>query len=135
MSKASVTRLFVGAIIAVVVGIVIAVATVVVALAGGVVALGGPDVVTVDGDALPGTLIWLLIASVVVAGGAIAAVVSWIGALLNTVRLEDKTWFLVLLVLGLFSLGWLAMVAYLIAGPDATRPDVTRRGVVPTASS
>ena len=125
MSKANVTRLFVGAIMAVVVGIVIAIATVVVALADGVVAFGGPDVVTVDGDALPGSLTWLAIAALFIVGGEVAALASWAGALLNTVRLDDKTWFIVLLVLGLFSLGWVAMVAYLIAGPDGKREIAT----------
>jgi hypothetical protein len=129
MSKSTVTWLFVGAIVAVVVGAVVAIATVVVSLANGIVALGGPEVVTVDGGAIPGTMAWLLIASLIITGGTIAAVVSWVGALFNTARLEDKTWFVVLLVLGVFSLGWLAMVAYLMAGPDGTargaaRPDV-----------
>ena len=45
---------------------------------------------------------------------------SWIGALLNTWRLESKTWFAVLLLLGIFNFGFFAMIAYLIAGPDGT---------------
>jgi len=48
--------------------------------------------------------------------------VSWIGALLNTIQLEDKTWFVLLLVLGLFSFGFVAMIAYVIAGPDGADP-------------
>ena len=52
------------------------------------------------------------------AAGGIAAVTSWIGALVATSRLEDKTWFVLLLVLGLVSLGLPAMIAYAIAGPD-----------------
>ena len=62
------------------------------------------------------------------AGGAIGGLVSWIGALLNTWRLESKTWFAVLLLLGIFNLGFFAMIAYLIAGPDGTaRPRPRRR--------
>jgi hypothetical protein len=38
--------------------------------------------------------------------------------LLNTSQLESKTWFLVLLLLGIFSFGVIAMLAYVIAGPD-----------------
>jgi hypothetical protein len=53
-------------------------------------------------------------------GGSIAGLVAWIGALLNTAQLEDKAWFLVLLLLGIFSFGFIAMLAYVIAGPDAT---------------
>jgi hypothetical protein len=127
MSKGTITRLFVGAILAVAVGLVVALATVVAALAGGVVTIGGPNVVTVDGGAFAGTLAWLVIASIVIACGAIAALASWIGALSNTVRLDDKTWFVLLLVLGLFSFGWVAMVAYVIAGPDGTTNGVTDR--------
>jgi hypothetical protein len=45
---------------------------------------------------------------------------AWIGALFNTFRLDGKTWFVALLVLCLFSFGWVAMVAYVVAGPDST---------------
>jgi hypothetical protein len=72
---------------------------------------------------------WLVIVAALVAGGGtIAAVASWIGALLNTVRLDDKTWFIALLVLGLFSFGWIAMVAYVLAGPDSTKQIIVRSG-------
>lgn len=48
--------------------------------------------------------------------------VSWIGALLNTAELENKSWFLLLLVLGLLRFGIVAMLAYIVgAGPDARR--------------
>jgi hypothetical protein len=50
---------------------------------------------------------------------------AWIGALINTNLLQDKTWFIVLLVGGILGLnfgllGFAAMVAYLVAGPDGT---------------
>ena len=129
MSKGTVTRLFIGAILAVVVGCAVALATVVAALAGGTVAIGGPNVVTLDGSAFAGALAWLVVASLVITGGAIAAIASWIGALLNTARLDDKTWFVALLILGLLSFGWVAMAAYVIAGPDGTTHAVADRGV------
>ena len=132
MSKSAITRLFAGAVVALVVGVLLALVAVVGALAGGVVALGGPAVVTVDGGAIPGTVGWLIVASLAMAGGALAAIVSWMGALMNTIQLEDKTWFLVLLVLGLASFGWIAMAAYVLAGPDATNPTPTRPGVAAT---
>ena len=56
-------------------------------------------------------------------GGIIAGIVAWIGALLNTVQLPDKTWFVLLLVLGLLSFGFFAMVAYVIAGPDSAQQE------------
>ena len=60
-----------------------------------------------------------------IVGGFIGGLVSWIGALLNTAALDDKTWFIVLLVLGLFSFGLIAMIAYVIGGPDGA-PAVRR---------
>jgi hypothetical protein len=34
-------------------------------------------------------------------------------------------WFVVLLVLGLVIAGWVAMIAYVLAGPDGTAQDST----------
>ena len=121
MSKALVTKLFLGAVLAVVIGIIVVLGAFVAALAGGAVSIGGPSVVTVNGAALAGTIVWFIVGGVLIAAGELAAIGSWIGALVNTSRLDDKTWFLALLVLGVFSLGWIAMVAYVFAGPDGTR--------------
>lgn len=132
MSKSTVTKLFFAAILALAVGLVMSLATVIAALAGGAVHIGGPNVVHVNGAAIVGALPWLLVAALVFAAGEIAALASWIGALLNTWHLEDKTWFVALLVLGLFSFGWVAMAAYVFAGPDATRPGMARPGVATT---
>ena len=52
-------------------------------------------------------------------GSLIAGLVAWIGALLNTWQLESRTWFAVLLLTGIFNFGFIAMIAYLIAGPDS----------------
>ena len=99
----------------------LAIVAIIAALAGGAIVIGGPNVLTVDGGAVrlgagrPG-----VIASLLVAGGTVAALASWIGALFNTARLDDKTWFVLLLVLGLWSFGFVAMVAYVVAGPDST---------------
>jgi hypothetical protein len=104
MSKPAITRLFAGSMVAAGAGLLLVLAAIWAAVAS-------DSVVTVT-LAVAGSL--ALIA------GVVAAVVSWVGALLNTAQLEDKTWFVSLLVLGLFSLGLLAMVAYVFAGPDAT---------------
>ena len=74
----------------------------------------------------PSTFTWSMAGLAVVGilaviGGALAQFIAWIGAVLNTSRLEDKTWFIVLLVLGLLSFGFIAMIVYLVAGPDGTR--------------
>jgi hypothetical protein len=122
MSKPVITRLFVGALLTLVIGVLIAVAAALVAIADGVISIGGTNGVTVRTDALAGMVTWVFLASIVILAGSLAAIASWIGALLNTVRLADKTWFIVLLVLGLASFGWLAMLAYVFAGPDSSRP-------------
>jgi hypothetical protein len=43
--------------------------------------------------------------------------VAWVGAVVNTAGLQDKTWFTILLATGLLSFGFIAMIIYLIAGP------------------
>jgi hypothetical protein len=135
MSKATVTWLFLGAIAALAVGLVMALTTVAIALSNGAVHIGGPSVVQIDGAAIAGALPWFLIAGLFMAGGSLAALASWVGALVNTFQLEDKTWFVILLLLGLFSFGWVAMVAYVIAGPDSTNPAVRRPRVATPAGT
>lgn len=121
MTKPTITRLFVGSITAIVAAIVLGAFACIWAFANNVFQVQGPDVVGLNSS----TATWITIGVIVLAGlaivgGAIGALVAWIGALLNTSRLEDKTWFILLLVLGLLSFGFFAMVAYVIAGPDGT---------------
>jgi hypothetical protein len=72
------------------------------------------------------TMVGLMIAGFAVAAiGGIVQLTAWIGALVNTYQLADRTWFVVLLAGGLLGLafgivGFAAMVAYVIAGPDGT---------------
>jgi hypothetical protein len=132
MSKSTITWLFFAAILALAVGCVVAAVTVVAAIAGGVIVLGGPNGFTIHGGVFAGSLPWLLIAALAFTAGTIAAIASWIGALFNTYRLDDKTWFFAVLLLGLFSLGWVATIAYVIAGPDAASPGTARPGVPAT---
>ena len=103
MSKTTVTRLFIGSGIAVVAGALLSFAAIWLAIANEVFAMSGPDIVGIHGSALG----WSIIGFGLV-------------ALLNTWRLESRTWFAVLLLLGFFNLGFFAMLAYLIAGPDGT---------------
>ncbi len=121
MSKATVTRLFIASLIAVTAGAVLAVIAVALAFANDVFVMNGSTVVDVRPSALAVSLLGLgVLGGIAIIGGAIAGFVSWIGALLNTSQLQSKTWFLVLLLLGIFNLGFLAMIAYVIAGPDGT---------------
>lgn len=61
-----------------------------------------------------------MIGAFAIIGVFAAGLVVWFGALINTSYLEDKAWFILLLVLGLLSFGFIAMIAYAIAGPDGT---------------
>lgn len=121
MTKSTVTRLFIGSVIAVVAGLVLGFAAVLVAVSSSSLVMNGPDVVGIEPTALAWTMVGVAaLAVLVIVGGAIGGLVSWIGALLNTAELEDKTWFVLLLVLGVLSFGLVAMIAYVIAGPDGT---------------
>lgn len=119
-SKSTIATLFKVGVACVVAGSVGGTAVVVWAIANGAVAFGGPQVVTVDPGPIAGAVVGLAIVSALIIAGTAAAILSWVAALLNTVRLQDKAWFVALLALGVMSLGWAAMVAYLVAGPDST---------------
>jgi hypothetical protein len=105
MSKSTITRLFVGAILAAAVGLVLVLAAIWTAISSDVAV----------------TVTLVAVGSLAMLAGTVAAVVSWIGALLNTWQLEDKTWFASLAALTVFGLAVPAMVAYVLAGPDGTR--------------
>jgi len=127
MSKTTITWLFVAAIAAAFAGIVIGIAATVEGLANHAVVLGGPQLVSLNVDVFAWTIAARIIAALFIAAGSVAAVASWLGALFNTFRLADKTWFVVLLALGFISLGWVAMIAYVFAGPDSrSGPPVAR---------
>jgi|RhiMetdeSRZDD1v2_1073273.scaffolds.fasta_scaffold783202_2 H+/Cl- antiporter ClcA len=130
MSKKNVTRLFVGALVAVGVGVVLGFIALWAAWASDAIDVGGSDVVDVNGGSGAWTVLGLVVVgSLAILGGTVAAVVSWIAALLNTWQLEDKTWFVSLLALGLLGFGILAMIAYVVAGPDGTKQIVARPSI------
>jgi hypothetical protein len=136
MSKENVTRLFVGAIVAVVTGVVLGIAALSAALATDAIDLGGSGYVDVNGGSGAWTALGLAIVSALaMLIGTVAAVVSWVGALLNTWRLEEKTWFAALLAGGLLGVGVLAMIAYVVTGPDGTKQSVARAGIAEAAGA
>jgi len=84
---------------------------------------------------IPDNFFWTMmtliqLGGIIAAGGFIAQLVAWIGAVLNSHRLAYKSWFKVIIWVGivgivtspLFGLGgliwWGVTVAYLIGGPD-----------------
>ena len=134
MSKKTVTQLFVGAIVAVGVGLVLGIAALWAALASDAIDVGGSHVVDLHGGSGAwSALALVLVGSLVILGGTVAAVVSWAAALLNTWQLDDKTWFGSLLALGLLGFGVVAMIAYVVAGPDGTKQSVARPAIARAA--
>jgi hypothetical protein len=128
MSKSLVTKTWVGGLAAVVVGLLIAGFSV-----GMMLAFGGTWHSTGIGNNYQFTPaqnaeFWTAVAGIVTGGvvvvvGALVQLIAWIGALINTYAVPDRTWFVVLLVGGLLGFfvalaGLAVMVAYLVAGPD-----------------
>jgi hypothetical protein len=133
LDKPLISKLFVGGIVAVIAGIFLAAFAFVAAIAAGAIVVSGVPPSTVDITPFGWSMIMLgILAALAIVIGSLAGLVAWIGALINTAQLDDKTWFIVLLVLGLLSFGFVAMLAYVMAGPDGTvvarRPPVYQPG-------
>lgn len=134
MSKRMVTTAFLGSVIAAAAAAVLAFAAVWIAYDNGAFVMRGPDVIGIESTPAAWTIVGLgIVAALAMIAGLIGGLVSWIGALLNTSQLEDKTWFIVLLVLGLLSFGLIAMIAYVIAGPDGAMRGAARAGHAPAS--
>jgi hypothetical protein len=135
VSKAIVTRLFIGGLIAFGAGAIIAVLAIGIAVANDTFVVAGNDIAAIQG----GTLSWALISVAILgglaaAGGVIAGFVAWIGAVLNTWQLESKAWFVGLVLLGIFNFGFIAMIAYVIAGPDGKAAAAARVAPAPAGA-
>lgn len=130
MRKHTVTLLFVGSLLAIFGGLILAFGAMFAAYANGALIMNGPDVAGIQSTFFGWSMVGLaIIGTLAMVGGSIGQFVAWIGAVINTARLEDKTWFIVLLVLGLLSFGLIAMIAYVVAGPDGTVTPTVRAGM------
>jgi preprotein translocase subunit Sss1 len=127
MTKHTITRLFIGSLIAIAGGLVLLGVTGGAAYANGYFVMDGPDVVGIRTTPLGWVLIGLAaLAGLALLAAVIAQFVAWIAAVINAAQLPDKTWFLVLLVTGLLSFGLIGMIVYLVAAPDSQRPAAPR---------
>jgi hypothetical protein len=121
MGRSLLVKLFFGSLIGFVAGAVVLVVAGAVAIGNDVFVMNGPDVVGLNSGPLTWTVIGLMaLASLIVVLAAIAQVVAWIGAVLDTATRPDKTWFVALLVLGLLGFGFVATLLYVIAVRDET---------------
>lgn len=124
MIKPTITKIFVGSLIAIAGGFLLMFGAGIAAYQTGALIMQGPDVVGVQSSGFGLTMLGLaVVGCLAMAGGGIGQFVAWIGAVLNTSKLEDKTWFILLLVLGLLSFGFIPMVIYVLTGPDGTSPE------------
>jgi len=95
--------------------------------------MNGSDVVGVrSGSGARAALTLAVLAAILGRGSAVGGFVTWLGALAATGSRTDKSWFVVLLLLGLLTIGFLATLIYLVAGPPdepaATAPSAGRVG-------
>lgn len=130
MSKPVVTKTWLGGLVAIVVGVLIVGIGV-----GSMLAFGGTFQPSPTGNgfdwapAQDNSAFWTSVGAIVIGGtvitvGGLIQLVAWIGAVMATYGLTDKTWFAVLLIGGVVGLafglvGMAVMVAYIIAGPEA----------------
>lgn len=122
MTKSLVVKLFWGSLIGLVAGLILMGITFALAINNDIFIMSGPDVTGIKSGVLPWILIGLCaLAMLLLLFAAVVHFVAWIGAVLNTAQLPDKTWFVVLLVVGLLGLVFIATVAYVIAGPDGVK--------------
>jgi hypothetical protein len=135
MPEATITRLFVGSLIALAGGLVLLASAGALLYANSGFIMHGPDVVGVRATPFGWAMTGLgLVAILVMIAAAITQFVAWVGAVVSTAGLADKTWFVVLLVTGLLGFGFIAMIVYLIAGPGDPRPATARPATADGAS-
>jgi hypothetical protein len=135
MTKATVTKIFLGGVLAAITGAIVGVLAVGIGYANDVFVMNGQEIVGLRTSALTWSLLGVgIVGALAMAAGAIAGLVSWIGALLNVSQLESKTWFVVLILLGIFNFGIFGMIAYVIAGPDGTAAKAPRRAPAPATA-
>lgn len=130
MKKATITRIWLAGLAALIVGLVVGGVSLGLMLANGgtwepATTGSGSQFIPTMNSYFWTTLGFTITGFAIAFVGVIVHVVAWIGALLNTNHLADKTWFWVLLGSGVLTavsgpLGFAAMIAYIVAGPDGT---------------
>jgi hypothetical protein len=121
VTKPTINRLFIAGLALLVVGISLVLITVAAFLCTATWTVSGTQVTNFElNPDITWTLGFAAVGGVLVSIGALLQFIAWIGALVNTSRLEDKVWFVVLLVTGVLTFGFIAMLVYVLIGPDGT---------------
>lgn len=128
MTKSAITKTWVGGLAVFAAGIVVAIVGVFLMLAYGGTFTQVAGTNNYDFTPDMSGFFWTTIGVIVVGGlvaliGSVVQLAAWIGGLVNSYALPEKTWFTILLVGGVLSvafapIGFAAMVAYVIAAPD-----------------
>ena len=135
MFKTTVTRLFIGSLLAFGAGAIVSILAIALAIANDVFVMNGNDIAAIQGGGLAWLLLGLaLLGGLTAAGGVIAGFIAWIGAVLNTWHLESKAWFVALVLTGIFNFGFIAMIVYVIAGPDGKAARTTQPATAAAAA-
>jgi hypothetical protein len=144
MTKYTITRLWIAGVIVFTAGLAVAGVGLSLMLAyGGHFALAlngnGYDFVPILNSFFWTTVTVMVLGGVVAAVGGVAQLAAWIGALVNTYQVQDKTWFIALLAGGLLGLsfallGFAAMLAYVVAGPDGVTSERAQSMTAPTGA-
>lgn len=141
MTKATITKSWIGGLAVFAAGVIVAIVGVFLMLAyGGTFNQVPGSSNNYDFTPTLNGFFWTTVGLIVTGGvigliGGLVQLVAWIGGLVNSYALPEKTWFLVLLLGGLLSfafapIGFAAMVAYVVAAPDGTP---YRQAQLPTA--
>jgi hypothetical protein len=128
MSKSTVVRTWLAGVVAVAGGLVLAGICIGLMLGFGGTFSQSPSGQGYDFEPTINGFFWTTVGGIVFGGvlatvGGLVQLAAWIGALVNTNHLEEKTWFGMLLASGLIGfvvglVGFAGMLAYVIAGPD-----------------
>lgn len=129
MTKSAITKVWIGGLAVFAAGILVSIVGVFLMLAyGGTFEriAGDPNNYTFTPD-LNG-FFWTTIALIVIGGvvaliGSIVQLAAWVGALVNSYALPEKTWFVILLLGGLVAVafapvGFAVMIAFVVAAPE-----------------
>ena len=139
MTKPTIVKTWIAGLIVFAAGIVAALIGVFLMLGyGGTFTQVGSDLNSYDFTPTLNGFFWTTVAVICVGGfvaaiGGIVQLAAWVGALVNSYLLPEKTWFGVVLVGGVLGLafglvGFATMVAYVLGAPDGTpykKPYVT----------
>jgi hypothetical protein len=128
MNKSMIAKLWWGGLAGIAAGLLIAGLSFVVMMSFGGTFTAKPDGKSYDFIPNYSPTFWWTAGTTVLGGmialaGGISQFVGWIGALVNSWRLPEKAWFVLLLVLGVIGhvFGLVMMIVYLVAGPDSTK--------------